>query len=146
MLKSFRELGVWQKAHALVLDAYRVTARFPSEEKYGITSQVRRAGASVAANIAEGFGRRSTKEFLQCSAIANGSLEEVRYFLLLSNDLGYLAEEESERFDTRCDSVGQMIGALTRSLRERSEGSSRIAGRGPRVTREQAGTRAWREQ
>jgi four helix bundle protein len=80
MLKSFRELEVWQKAHSLVLEIYRVTARFPDSEKYGIVSQLRRAAMSIPANIAEGFGRRGTKEFLQCLAIGNGSLEETRFY------------------------------------------------------------------
>jgi four helix bundle protein len=133
MLKSFRELEVWQKAHSLVLEIYRVTARFPDSEKYGIVSQLRRAAMSIPANIAEGFGRRGTKEFLQCLAIGNGSLEETRYFLLLSGDLGYVSADENKALQSRCDSIGQMIGALSRSLRDRDASSSRVAGRGPRV-------------
>ena len=83
-LRSFTELEVWQKAHALVLDVYRVTDRFPDRERFGIVAQLRRAAASIPANIAEGFGRRTTKELLQSVAISNGSLEESRYFLILS--------------------------------------------------------------
>ena len=132
MLKSFRDLEVWQKAHVLVLEVYKVTAGFPSHEKYGIVSQLRRAAMSVPANIAEGFGRKGTREFLQCLAIGNGSLEEARYFLLLSTDLGYMPEEQNEKLQSRCDSIGQMLGALSRSLRER-EVSSRVADRGARV-------------
>jgi four helix bundle protein len=133
MLKSFRDLEVWQKAHAFVLEVYRASAQFPQIEKYGITSQLRRAAMSVPANIAEGFGRKGTKEFLQCLAISNGSLEEARYFLLLSQEFGYLPAEWYKKLELRCDSIGAMIGALSRSLRERSEGVSRVAGRGPRV-------------
>jgi four helix bundle protein len=84
MLKTFRELEVWQKSHQLVLEIYRITRTFPQDERFGIVSQLRRATYSIPANIAEGFGRRSTKELIQCLAIANGSLEEVRYFVLLS--------------------------------------------------------------
>ncbi len=140
MLKSFRELEVWQKSHAVVLEIYRATAEFPSTEKYGIVSQLRRAAMSIPANIAEGFGRRGTKEFLQSLAIASGSLEESRYFLLLSNELGYLSTDKYKALESRCDSVGQMLGALSRSLRERSEGVLRTTGRGsqvaiPRITR-----------
>ena len=134
MLRSFRELELWQKAHALVLDVYRVTARFPDSERFGIVSQLRRASASIPANIVEGFGRNGTKEFLQSLAIANGSLEEVRYFLILSGDLRYLAPGDSLRIDSLCNSVGQMLGALSRSLRNRAAVSSRSAGRGTRAT------------
>jgi four helix bundle protein len=88
MLRSFEELEVWQKAHHLALETYRVTDKFPDRERYGIVSQVRRSAASVPADIAEGFGRRTTKELLQFLVNANGSLEETRYFLILSRDLG----------------------------------------------------------
>jgi four helix bundle protein len=134
MLRSFRELELWQKAHTLVLDVYRVTARFPHSGRFGIVSQLRRASASIPANIAEGFGRNGTKEFLQSLAIANGSLEEVRYFLILSSDLHYLAPDDSLRIDGICNSIGQMLGALSRSLRNRAAVSSRSAGRGTRAT------------
>ncbi len=129
VLKSFKELEVWQKAHKLVLQTYRATDRFPDKEKYGIVSQVRRSAASVPANIAEGFGRRTTRELLQFSANANGSLEETRYFLLLSCDPGYLAKERYMELETDCTSVAQMIAALGRSLRSRLEGVH-----GPRAT------------
>ena len=134
MLKSFQELEVWQKAHHLVLQTYRVTDGFPDKEKYGIVSQVRRSAASVPANIAEGFGRRSTKELLQFLANANGSLEETRYFLLLSRDLGYLAKERYVELEKDCTSVAQMIAALGRSLKSRLEGvhGSRATGHGTR--------------
>jgi four helix bundle protein len=121
VLKSFQELEVWQKAHHLVLETYRVTDRFPDKEKYGIVSQVRRSAASIPANIAEGFGRRTTKELLQFLANANGSLEETRYFLILSRDLGYLAKERYEELERECASVAQMIAALGRSLKSRLE-------------------------
>ena len=136
MLKSFRELEVWQKAHALVLDTYRVTEPFPQRERFGIVAQIRRSAASVPANIAEGFGRRTTKELLQCLAIANGSLEETRYFLILSSDLKYLSVVDFERLDRQCEAVGQMLGALARSLRNRQASlhGSRVAGHGSRAT------------
>ena len=134
MLKSFKELEVWQKAHHLVLQTYRVTDGFPDKEKYGIVSQVRRSAASVPANIAEGFGRRTTKELLQFLANANGSLEETRYFLLLSCDLGYLAKERYAELEKDCTSVAQMIAALVRSLKSRLEGvhGSRATSHGTR--------------
>lgn len=130
LMRSFRELEVWQKAHGLVLEVYRITEAFPERERFGITSQLRRAAASVPANIAEGFGRRSTRELLQFLAIANGSLEETRYFLILARDLRFVGIDQFQASDQRCNSVGQMLGALARSLRNRSASVSR----GSRVT------------
>ena len=129
MIKSFQELEVWRKAHDLVLHTYRVTDHFPDRERYGIISQVRRSAASIPANIAEGFGRRTTKELLQFLANANGSLEETRYFLMLSRDLGYLPKENYDEFEKECNSVAQMMSALGRSLKSRLEGVH-----GPRAT------------
>ena len=119
MIKSFQELEVWRKAHDLVLRTYRVTDSFPDRERYGIISQVRRSAASIPANIAEGFGRRTTKELLQFLANTNGSLEETRYFLILSRDLGYMAKERYEELEMECNSVAQMMAALGRSLKSR---------------------------
>lgn len=122
MIQSFRDLEVWKKAHALVLDIYKVTESFPDRERFGVVSQVRRSASSVPANIAEGFGRRSTKELLQHLGIARGSLEETRYFLILSKDLRYLGPEDYARLDKQCDSVAQLLNALARSLRNRKPG------------------------
>jgi four helix bundle protein len=138
MLKSFRELEVWQKSHRIVLEIYRVTSIFPKDERFGIVAQLRRAAYSIPANIAEGFGRRSTKELIQCLAIANGSLEEVRYFIYLSSDLGYLAKHEFEEMDKKLIGAAQMIAALSRSLKNRmgpAVASSRVTGHGSRITR-----------
>jgi four helix bundle protein len=137
MLKSFRELEVWQRSHGMVLEVYRVTSSFPKDERFGIISQLRRAASSIPANIAEGFGRRSTKELLQCLAIANGSLEEVRYFILLSHDLGYLQNEPMQSLNDQLDSVAQMISALSRSLRNKLTNiavTARNTGHGTRIT------------
>jgi four helix bundle protein len=137
MLKSFRELEVWQRSHGMVLEVYRVTSSFPKDERFGIISQLRRAASSIPANIAEGFGRRSTKELLQCLAIANGSLEEVRYFILLSHDLGYLQNEPMQSLNDQLDSVAQMIAALSRSLRNKLTNiavTARNTGHGTRIT------------
>lgn len=120
MLKSFTDLQVWQKAHDLTLEVYRATTNFPDSERFGVVSQLRRATASVPANIAEGFGRRTSKEFLQFLGVANGSLQEVRYFMLLSKDLRYLDDEEYRRLDSQCEAIGRMITALGRSLRARN--------------------------
>ena len=87
--KSFQELIVWQKAHNLVLMIYRLSGTFPQKEIYGITSQMRRAAVSVPANIAEGFKKRSHADKARFINIAQGSLEECRYHLILSKDLGF---------------------------------------------------------
>lgn len=85
----------------------------------GLVSQLRRAAASVAANIAEGFGRRSTKDFVRYLEIASGSLEETRYFAILSRDLGYLDGNRYARLGKQCDEVGRLLGGLSQSLRKR---------------------------
>ena len=87
--KSFQELVVWQKAHQFVLNAYRYSSEFPKSELYGLTSQFRRAAVSIPANIAEGFRKHSKAEKTHFLNIAQCSLEEVRYYLILATDLGY---------------------------------------------------------
>jgi four helix bundle protein len=87
--KRFQDLIVWQKAHLLVLDTYRFSSNFPREEMYGLTSQLRRAIVSVPANIAEGFKKKSPADKLRFFNIAEGSLEECRYYFILSKDLNY---------------------------------------------------------
>jgi four helix bundle protein len=121
-INSFTELTVWQRAHELVLLVYKLTASFPTSELFGMASQLRRASASVPANIAEGFGRRTTKELLRSLQTAAGELEETRYFLILSHDLGYVAAPRFEEGCVLCDSVGQLINALGRSLKRRIVG------------------------
>jgi four helix bundle protein len=118
-IKSYRELQVWQKAHELVLMVFNVTEMFPRTDQFGIVSQVRRSACSVTANTAEGFGRGTTKEILRSLQIARGELEETRYFMLLSFDLGKISRDENTRIDAMCDSTGKLINALGRSLRSK---------------------------
>jgi four helix bundle protein len=92
--ESFEQLVVWQKAHAFVLEVYRLTKSFPDEERFGLTQQFRRAAVSIAANIAEGFRKRAVNDKARFFNISEGSLEECRYYLLLARDLGYLANIE----------------------------------------------------
>lgn len=87
--KSFEDLLVWQKAHRLVLSIYKNTRKFPREELYGLISQIRRSSVSVAANIAEGYRKRSQADKQRFLTMAHGSLEETRYYLILSRDLSY---------------------------------------------------------
>ncbi len=116
--KKFEDLIVWQKAHALVLNVYRLTARFPNNELYGLTSQMRRAAVSIPANIAEGFGRRGDLEKARFYIIAHSSLEEVRYYLMLARDLAY--GEPASLFD-QLQEVSRILDAYTRSVRTTAE-------------------------
>lgn len=120
MLKSFQELDAWKKAHSLTLDIYQVTKTFPQDERFGLSAQLRRCASSVPANIAEGFGRRSTKDFVRYLEIASGSLEETRYFLVLARELGYLKADGFKAFKASCDETGRLLGGLVRSLRKRN--------------------------
>jgi four helix bundle protein len=93
-MKDFRDLKVWQRAHSVTLEIYRCTRNFPREETYGMTSQLRRCSASVAANIAEGCGRPGNPEFGRFLGMAMGSASELEYFLLLARDLQYLTQQQ----------------------------------------------------
>jgi len=118
-VKSFEDLTVWQEAHKLTLEVYKLTAKFPGSEKYGVVSQLRRCSSSVPANIAEGFGRATTRELLRCLQIARGELEETRYFVLLSRDLGYVTSQDCENVGQHCNSIGRLINALGSLLKRR---------------------------
>ena len=134
-LKSFRDLIVWRRAHELALLVFHRTEKFPRSDSFGIVAQVRRSAVSVTANIAEGFGRGTTKELLRSLQIARGELEETRSFMLLSQDLGRITKEEFVELDLLCDSVGQLINALGRSLRSKLvAGHPRITSHNSRVT------------
>lgn len=115
MIKTFKDLLVWQKAHALVLEIYKVTQNFPNEEKFGLTSQLRRAMISVPANVAEGFKKRSLNEKLHYFNISQSSLEETKYYLILSKDLGFLSDS---KFEELADEVSRMLDALVISLKK----------------------------
>ncbi|GAB4462508.1 MAG: hypothetical protein OHK0037_13550 [Elainellaceae cyanobacterium] len=119
-INSWRDLKVWQAAHALVLDVYVVTQSFPSRERFRLTDQLCRASASIPTNIAEGKGRLSTRDYIHFLTIARGSVEEVKYLLLLSRDLGYLAEESYLKLSDRYDEVGRMLNGLIRALKDRA--------------------------
>jgi four helix bundle protein len=105
MMKNFRELKVWEKAHQLTLAVYRATTTFPREEQYGLTSQIRRACASVSANISEGCGRGSDAELARFLQIAMGSASELEYHLLLARDLNLLRQVEYESLDREVTNV-----------------------------------------
>jgi len=109
MIKTFRDLKVWQKAHSLVLNIYRITINFPKEEKYMLVSQIRRSAASVPTNIVEGFKRKSKKDYAHFINIADTSLEETKYHIILGKDLGYIAENDFNDLGRLCDEIGRML-------------------------------------
>jgi four helix bundle protein len=115
-LKDFRTLQVWQKAHELTLACYLSTRQFPREEMYGLTSQLRRCSASIAANIAEGYGRYGDPEFHRFLQIAMGSTSELDYHILLSRDLGYLAADRYEQLSSEVMELKRMLVSLTRKV------------------------------
>ena len=115
-IRSYRELKVWQRSMDLTVRTYEFTGQFPSEEKYGLISQMRRAASSVPANIAEGQARRSTKEFLQMLGIARGSLAELETFVTLSERLGLIRSETSDSLLEDCAEINRMMNGLMRTL------------------------------
>ena len=118
-IRSYRELKIWQRSMDLTVQTYELTRRFPSEEKYGLSSQMRRAAASAPANIAEGQARRSKKEFLQMLSIARGSLAELETFVTLSERLGLIRRETSNSLLEDCAEINRMMNGLMRSLANR---------------------------
>lgn len=111
------DLEVWKKAHGLVLQIYKLTATFTQNEKYGLVDQLRRAAYSVPANMVEGQSRNTTKEYLSFLYNARGSIEEVRYFLLLSKDLGYIDSNMYKKFESGYETVSKMLNGLIKSLK-----------------------------
>ena len=116
MLKNYKELKVWQKSYDLCLKVYKVTRSFPNEEVYGLTSQIRRSAVSVPSNIAEGYGRKTTPDYLKSLYIAYGSSCELETQLLLSNDLGYVKDGEMKELKEEVWAVERMLKALIKSL------------------------------
>lgn len=116
-MKDFRKLDVWKKAHQLTLAAYRTTAGFPRREVYGLTNQIRRSCASIAANIAEGCGRQGDAEFGRFLQIAMGSASELEYHLLLAHDLGILDESGHRQLSDGAVEVKRMLASLIRKLK-----------------------------
>ena len=119
MMRGYQDLEVWRKSMELAAECYRVTQRWPRAEVFGLTLQLRRAVVSVPANIAEGRGRRSTKDFLRFLSIAYGSLTEVETYFQLAERLGYLAPPETERLMASAGEIGRMLNGLRASLRSR---------------------------
>jgi len=115
-MQDFRKLNVWRKAHELTLAVYEVTRKFPGDERYGLTSQMRRCAASAAANICEGCGRNTGGDFARFLDIASGSASELEYHLLLARDLGYIENSAHERLTAETIEVKQMLASLTKKV------------------------------
>ena len=120
MLKNFKELKVWQKAYQVCLDIYLISKDFPAEEKFGLTSQIRRSAVSVPSNIAEGYGRRTTPDYIRSLYIAYGSNCELETQALLSGDLAYINNENKYKLLDKISEVERMLKALIKSLENKN--------------------------
>ncbi len=116
-MKNFKDLQVWQKAHQLTLSVYKNTKNFPLDEKYGLTSQMRRSASSIAANIAEGCGRNGDAELARYLQIAMGSASELEYHILLAHDLKILETNSNNKLTDRVLEVKKMLASLIKKLR-----------------------------
>lgn len=116
-MQNFRDLKVWEKAHLLTLDVYQATRAFPSDERFGLTSQVRRATSSIPANIAEGCGRNTGPELRRFLEIAMGSASEFEYHLLLARDLSLLPSEIHQRLNDQTCEIKRMLAAFINKLK-----------------------------
>jgi four helix bundle protein len=116
-MRDFRTLKVWEKAHHLALAVYKATQTFPKSETYGLTSQIRRAGASIPANIAEGCGRDTEAELARFMHIAAGSASELEYHLLLAHDLSLLQDPVYQDLHSKVTEIKRMLTAFTKKLK-----------------------------
>lgn len=113
-IESFTDLNSWKEGHKLVIMVYNVTKRFPKEETYSLIDQMRRAAASITANIAEGFGRQTYKEKVQFYYMSKGSLSELRNFILIARDIQYLTPDAFKQLETQTITVEQLLQGLIR--------------------------------
>ena len=120
LLQDFKKLEVWRRAHEFTLEIYRITANFPNTERYNATQQLRRCGSSVAANIAEGCGRSTNKDFLRCLYIAFGELKECESFLLLARDLGYVSQESYNKIYLSMESLSKQLCRFMQCLEKKN--------------------------
>jgi len=119
-VKDFRDLKVWEEAHLLTLEVYGVTAKFPREEIFGLTSQMRRSSVSIGANIAEGCGKRGNNEFQRFLQIAAASASELDYHLLLAHDLKFLTDSDYQTLANHLSRLRKMLTSLIQKIeRER---------------------------
>jgi four helix bundle protein len=116
MLKNYKELKVWKKSYELCLEIYRITAKFPKEEKYGLTSQLRRSVVSIPSNIAEGYGRKTTSDYVRLLYISYGSVCELETQILLAGDLNLIENDELGTIKENIAEIERMLKALIKSL------------------------------
>jgi len=116
---SFKDLVVWQKSHLFVLAVYTITKSFPKEEIFALTSQLRRAAVSVAANISEGYKKKTFPNKLNFINIAEGSLEEVKYYITLSKDLNYIDEKAYNQLFASAEEVGRLLNGYEKAISKR---------------------------
>ena len=114
--KTFKELIVWQKAHLLVLSIYKITRNFPKDETYALTNQMRRASVSIAANIAEGYKKKTLANKSHFLNISEGSLDEVKYYITLSKDLEYINENKEAELENLSNEVGRLINGYSKAI------------------------------
>lgn len=115
-MRDFNQLKVWQKAHQLVLNVYRLTRDFPPDERFGLTAHLLRSAVSIPSNIAEGCGRQGDKELARFLSIAAGSASETEYQLILARDLAYLDPEHHQEFDAQVNEVKRMLNVFIQRL------------------------------
>jgi four helix bundle protein len=127
-MRNYRDLQVWKKAHDLTLELYRVSQRFPREEMYGITGQLRRAAVSIRANLAEGCGRRTSNELARFVRAAMGSASELDYHILLCRDIGLMSSDDFSISTAKLTEVRKMLTSFLQSVEEQIETQSRAAG------------------
>ena len=124
MAKTFEDIFAWQKAHQFVLNVYRVTQNFPDFERFGLGSQFQRAAVSIAANIAEGFRKLSQADKLRFMNIAQGSLEECRYYCILSRDLGYVDNNTYDLLSSNVNETSLLLNLYVKGIKENKFGNS----------------------
>ena len=117
---NFEGLKVWEMAHQFVLEVYKITGDFPSEERFGLTNQFRRAAVSIPANIAEGSGRKSIKDMLRFFIHSRGSIEECQYFLILAKDLNFINLEAFHHLQGKLNQIGKLLNGLIKSLEKKN--------------------------
>lgn len=117
--QDFQEIPAWQTAHQAVLEIYKITEKFPQREMYGLISQIRRSAASIAANIAEGFNRNTTKELIRFLFNARGSCGETFYHIILAYDLGYINKFEFNNLSEKYKDLGKQLSNWIRALNKR---------------------------
>ena len=117
---SFQELLAWQAAHAFVLEVYKTTALFPKHERFALSPQFERAAVSIAANIAEGYRKMSKADKLRFMNIAQGSLEECRYYIILSRDIRYIDDDRCIKLNTLIENASRLLNAYSKKIKESS--------------------------